>query len=421
MNIPNFPKGSNISEERHTLFLKISATGLVLFILYVISNIFLNGFVPPPFFYNQNDHGMDFFNINWMAHQEDVYSVRKVFYSPLMLWLGKLMTPEGCVDLPNAFATRSCAIQVSLFQWSAFLSAAFGALWLVLRGSKNSIWWWLLFILSFPMLYGIERGNYIVLALPLLVWYVLSLGLPGRLLPLSLLPLFKYYLGILFIPYLLKASWKFKIYLVFFFILFNLLGAWLYGNSDWINIPSNLLNFSGGVSNFLEAAWGPTTFSAFKFIANLYGAPYWISICLQWLSVIVRIWVICRLVIYLIDIDKLLLDEAYLSLVLFIALLVLSPSPGMYSIILAFPFIAYGLRNSFFTVKEKALIVLMCLPFPIPVFEAMYFEVPEMSEKFRWISLQLQSFALPIILLVLFYELTKKSVEIANEASSPRN
>lgn len=164
------------------LFVSLSVVCVLLYLLYIYLFFapgkdlygpdFLSGSI---FFQDVGDVFMDFFNINFMVSENNPYFVEGdpgggSSYPPLILTIAKFFSLIGG-KAETARALRATAR--GIFSLVLYFSIFFAGAWLVLRAYakkvgfslKETIFLYVSLVLSAPMLYLIDRGNYLTYTL----------------------------------------------------------------------------------------------------------------------------------------------------------------------------------------------------------------------------------------------------------------
>jgi hypothetical protein len=184
-----------------------------LFLVKILYYILFLHHLPPPFYYDPNNTFFDFFEINRASFNVNLFSDTQ-YYLPFVFALGRVLSPNHC-DVSNIYYFRSCAIPsilwlVSFYLVAAFLLSHYLSRLHVIKKNITSTLKINFIVLSSPiMLFALERGNYIILALFLLVVYQFIKPMWARTLLAILLINFKIYMAILLLPMLLKGFYKY--------------------------------------------------------------------------------------------------------------------------------------------------------------------------------------------------------------------
>lgn len=387
--------------------LKCAVSVCIVFLVYCIYFYKLNKFLPYPFFYDKTDTLMDFFNINFSSLSGLAYSRDHVFYSPFLLLLGIAITPTSCFDLQTAYDLRDCAGYTYWIFFFVTNAVAFYFLKKIIGSCDGANYWLLLFAISFPLLYGLERGNYIHISLLLLTLFLLySDGIRGYLtLPFVLLS--KYYLCVIMLPYLLSRNYRLLMVAAAAFVSWNLIFAYIYADPGWLSIYKYLISFSSGTSNLIEAIYMPTSLQ--PYVALLSKKGYAADIFLPAL-LLVKISVVARLIQFVRSAGVHTQNQTFhMMMVLIVFLQVFTPAASYYSIVLLIPFFCYFIGKNLFDLHEKLLVMMLMLPLPFAAYVAYsHSGVAYISNEF--VKYQVvtgwHSIITPILLLGFFYKIT---------------
>ena len=133
-----------------------------------------NGYLRQPFYYEPSGTWMDWFSLSYYAHHAGAYEVEKTIYPPLSFVLMKLFSVTHCYDLTRSEEVRACDW---LGEWAmvGFWLVAVVVTFLTFFRLDRRTAFPRAFALSFgfPMLYGFERGNLIIIAY---TFYLLAFG-----------------------------------------------------------------------------------------------------------------------------------------------------------------------------------------------------------------------------------------------------
>lgn len=168
----NFKK-NKLKDVNNTskLFYIISFVSLV---VCIIMGVLSNGATVSNLLFNKDDVFMDFFN-SIVDCSGDAYGESGVIYPPLVVLFYKFCSLFFNVDSMKASEVRETSLGMIIFVCFTIVSYILFAklIYKYKNGSfadKSLFAFFTLF--SFPMIYLIERGNIIVLVLPLLLYYV---------------------------------------------------------------------------------------------------------------------------------------------------------------------------------------------------------------------------------------------------------
>lgn len=202
-------------ESTQKLNCSLLATILFVQLMAVITYYFFlkeTGYLPTPFFFDKNDTFMDFFHPLFWARFHGRYSEWRSVYPPINFFILKVL--YGLIgsgeQYANALSLRASEKNFYLAILATFFivptTIVFSDSWKSL-GGRQKILIYLIFITSVPFLYCLERGNLIILCLPVIAVMFNRKGLT-RAFCLALLVNIKPYFVVLFYIYLIRNLWK---------------------------------------------------------------------------------------------------------------------------------------------------------------------------------------------------------------------
>lgn len=153
------------------LFYIISFASLV---VCIIMGVLSNGVTVSNLLFNKDDVFMDFFN-SVVDCSGDAYGESGVIYPPLVVLFYKFCSMFFNIDSMKASEVRETSLGMIIFVCFTIVSYILFAklIYKYKNGSfANKSLFAFFTLFSFPMIYLIERGNIIVLVLPLLLYYV---------------------------------------------------------------------------------------------------------------------------------------------------------------------------------------------------------------------------------------------------------
>jgi hypothetical protein len=241
---------------------------------YVVWFFITEGYLPSPFVYDKADTFMDFFHPLYWAGDEGRYTVWQSVYPPLNFLLLKAIHHLilGGNQFSDGFAIRDAYpglafLILAIALISAFIAIRIGPFRTLAR--RDQILLFLFFILSPPFLFAIERGNLIVLALPLLALVFTRCGLT-RMIAIAVLINLKPYFALLTLVYVAQHRLD-------EFILTSLMAASLFMvtglliDANFLLFFTNLTGFSQSETVFSgrEVLAMPSSISAFSYVAEI--------------------------------------------------------------------------------------------------------------------------------------------------------
>lgn len=232
------------------------------------------GYLPAPFVYDKSDTFMDFFHPLYWAGDDGRYTVWKSVYPPLNFLILKLVAFPflNGENFSDGFAIRAAHPEL---QWVVVILALGSAALAFVLGptrqwpARDQILLFLFFVLSPPFLFGVERGNLIVLALPLLAIVLTRTGV-ARLLAIAVLINIKPYFVLLSLVYVLRRHFDWAI-LTWLSAALIFLVTGLLTDADFPVFFENLFGFSQSETVFSgrEVLALPSSIGAFAYVASM--------------------------------------------------------------------------------------------------------------------------------------------------------
>ncbi len=252
---------------------------MLLSVLHAAYATLENGYLPPPFYPDPTDTFRDWFSVaNW-AHTGGAYDSWLAVYPPLSFVLIKMMGLPACYSQDMSLGVRDC-------DW---LGIVFLHLFVVLNGIVASLTFMrfdrrtafpraFTFTAGMPMMFGLERGNIILLCITIcmLAWGPLIKSARWRWLFAGIAINFKVYLIAAVLVQLIRRRWlavegaliaTVAVYAVTFVIL---------GEGNPVELVANLINFAQGFYSTAAAAtaiWYNTTYITMLNVLNDSYAP----------------------------------------------------------------------------------------------------------------------------------------------------
>ena len=152
------------------LILEAVLLGLILAGVAHVIWFFINRhYLPQPFVWDPQDTFMDFFNVAYWAHREDMYTVWRAVYPPLSFVLAGAVSSPSCYDYRGAYVMswyvgRDCDLLGLAFVTLSYL----GTLLVSYRALRTvrpdvAVLRTLALALGLPGLFVFERGNLLIL------------------------------------------------------------------------------------------------------------------------------------------------------------------------------------------------------------------------------------------------------------------
>jgi hypothetical protein len=188
----------------------LGAAAILTGVAYAAWHLWSAGFLPAPFFVDNADTYMDWFNTAWWGRDRGTYDVWRSIYPPLSFLFLRALGIDRCYA-GDALAARDCDGLGVAALWAFWLLD----LWLIARiyartDRATALPRFVALGFGLPMLFGLERGN---LAVVCLAPFMLAFG-PilraawQRWLAAAVSINFKPYLIVAIMPALLRRKWR---------------------------------------------------------------------------------------------------------------------------------------------------------------------------------------------------------------------
>jgi len=341
---------------------------IVLEFFYYVWFFSKHTYLPAPFVYAKSETFTDYFHTLYWAHREGRYEVWGTVYPPLIFLFLKWVTSN--VHINDVHALRVVAYQhiywivgIYLLLPILVLNSRLWDGWTV----KQKLLTYLGIIFSIPMLFSLERGNFIFI-IPVFMAFVLSY--PGMLRKLSLAILInlKPYFFIFSLGYLVKRQWKdFLISSLCTGSIFLITGFIL--EQHFYLFFSNLVGFSSAKDLFTgrEVIGFPSSISAWPYYLRSYdwgqlqldNGFFWTfdPLLVDSIDWIKRLILLACLVLVLLRRSVITLNEWFLFSIAFISNS--GTSVSGYSLLLYYPFIPLMIKMRFGAVMIGILLMIM--------------------------------------------------------------
>lgn len=257
-------------EKVRLLFITCILTVFVISLIYYISFLNEEGYLPSPFLNDKSDTLMDYFNVLYWAGLDGAYSQWGSVYPPLnflLMNLSKLFLMG--IDYGDPHHLREgAAILIGVLAIGYLIMPAViinTRMWDVFTITEKILIYFII-ILCLPMLFTFERGNVIIVC-PVLLSLALAKNNIARYSLFAILINIKPYFFILTFIYVIKRKWvALLLVLLFSFLLFVVTGLFVdpyfyllipnilnFGNSEELFSLRALLSFPSSVSVFSYA------------------------------------------------------------------------------------------------------------------------------------------------------------------------
>lgn len=387
----------------------LSVSSLYYFYLFYEKNSFL----PAPFLMDRYDTFMDFYNVNWWANRGDFYSMWRGFYSPLNIYIANLINDPLCVNSITSIRYRICNPDLYYPFGIICTAISFTALLIYSRKNLISIILVLIFSVSMPYLFAIERGNYIILCFMILCISMLINNALIYTIIYAILVNIKFYI---FLPSLLTFyNIRYSVLFIFLSTFLLIFFSYFIVDPQWYLIPYNILNFSGYIPSSLNMLWNATTFSHVDMLFSQLGFNVFLVSYIKLAVIFFKSYIIFRFYLFIKNSYKNNIEQLNIFYVTILFMLTFSSSLNYYSIILIYPYFLYLNNKHRLSNTSITTIVMLCIPNIYTLLEPtwIYKTYTPDNSVYGWhltiISqdLSVTSITTPILIFALFLQLTQ--------------
>ena len=222
---------------------------------------------PQPFFYEPFDVWMDWFNTSYWAYEKGAYDAWGTIYPPLSFIFLRIFSLSSCYQETSGYVIRECD-WVGLATLHGFFLLNILLLWLTFRrvDPRTAIWRTLALGLGLPSLYGLERGNLVIVCFTFVIlgfgpllksarWRWIAVGLAVN---------FKVYLIAGLFPQLLRRRWLWFEGALLSTVVIYIITYGLMGDGTPLQLYRNIADVSGiyQAVTFLDL-WYAATYKPF--------------------------------------------------------------------------------------------------------------------------------------------------------------
>lgn len=398
----------SISHRDHPLNLPEKAVYLTVIVGLFASHVYFfakNGYLSSPFFYDKYDTFMDFFNVQFWAFEDGVYSEWYSIYTPFLFALVRLMSLGINVNESDGFLLRD--VHLLSFAVTYFIITLVLIAFNLKKQENNKLIYALLIFLSAPFLVAIERGNLIVLTYLFLLlafknyknMYLFSLFLAAA------ISTKIYLVALIFVLILKNSYYRFFLVLYALFVM-NYMAVLILDLDDWYLLFENLFRFSGAPDTGRLYEWSYFSYSYRNMLQLFVSSSGSFPLLFSILDTLVVLGSFC---LYGIVVSKYLgmnrnnkeYYSDYIFTLLIMLIMIVVQNAGGYAIILLFPFVRIFTQD----IYCRFLFIVMLLP---ASYELKSFKLVEslsyFSDQFFDISRSLDLFMIirPVFFLILY-------------------
>lgn len=239
-------------------------------ILYYAVFFRSHGYLPAPFLYDKSDTFMDFFNVLYWSNDPGRYSIWGSVYPPLNFLIIKALGWPFVGDLKfsDGLQLRDDARSLDLLivaGWVLVPALVFSSKLFAGYSRLHRCFFAVIYVLSAPILFGMERGNLIVVCLPFVAGVMSSKG-ARRLLCIAILINLKPYFALFLLAPIMRGRWQDALFVMMaagaIFVFTGLMF-----DPNFLYFLPNILNFgqSDAVFSGREVLALPSSIAAFAY------------------------------------------------------------------------------------------------------------------------------------------------------------
>jgi len=269
---------TRLNRFKWSLFFEYAlATAVLVGALRLAVLTWVNGYFPQPFFFDTDDTWRDWFSTAIWAHEDGAYDSWLSIYPPLSFAFLKFVGLPSCYEYAPMATVRDCDwVGVVVMHAIYAINILLTALTFMKIDRATALARSLTLSICMPMLFGLERGNLILLCFTFVVLGFGPLLASARLrwLCVALAVNLKVYLIACVASQLLRRRW-----LWVEGVIIAIIGVWLvsfviYGAGTPLDVYRNISNWAGGStpSSILDI-WYPNTYLPLRFVLGESNAP----------------------------------------------------------------------------------------------------------------------------------------------------
>lgn len=258
--------------HREPIFTIVILAGIVRAFFFFLANDHL----PQPFFYEPFDTWMDWFNTSYWAHHPGAYDSWATVYPPLSFVVLRLFSKDSCYAEANGYSARECD-WVGLWSMHGFFFLNVVLLFLSFRRVDRATapWRAVSLGLGLPSLFGLERGNLIVICFTCVIlgFGPLLRSARARWTAIGMAINFKVYIVAALFPQLLRRRWRWFEGAAIATVIVYIVTYGLKGEGTPIEIYENIRDFSGlyQAITFLDLWYAVTYIPLISLLDGQYG------------------------------------------------------------------------------------------------------------------------------------------------------
>jgi hypothetical protein len=236
-------------------------------------------YFPQPFFYDTDDTFRDWYSTAVWAHEQGAYDTWLSVYPPLTFAMLKFMGVPACYEYAPVATVRDCDwLGIVVMHAFYVINAVLVSVIYMRVDRKTALPRAFTITAGMPMLFGLERGNVILICFTcvMLGWGPLVRSARWRWFNVGLVVNFKVYMIAAVLVQLVRRRWLWVEGSLLSVVFVYLVSFVIYGEGTPKEIIDNLVNFAGGFYSAQVSVlsfWYPNTFNPLQLVLSDSYAP----------------------------------------------------------------------------------------------------------------------------------------------------
>jgi hypothetical protein len=236
-------------------------------------------YFPQPFFYDTDDTFRDWYSTVIWAHEEGAYDTWLSVYPPLTFAILKFVGIPACYEYAPLSTVRDCDwVGIAVIHLAYVVNAVLASIAYMRIDRKTALPRAFALTVGMPMLFGLERGNVILLCITcvMLGWGPLLRSARLRWLNIGMVVNFKVYMIAAVLVQLVRRRWLWVEASVLAIVFVYLVSFLIFGEGTPKEIVDNLFNFAEGFYSgeaSILSFWYPNTFNPLHLVLSDSYAP----------------------------------------------------------------------------------------------------------------------------------------------------
>ncbi len=257
----------------------VFAAGVLACGLWVAYLTVTEWYFPQPFFYDTDDTFRDWYSTAIWAHEQGAYDTWLSVYPPLTFAVLKFLGIPACYEYAPLSTVRDCDwLGIAVIHGFYVLNAVLVSIIYMRMDRKTALPRAFTITAGMPMLFGLERGNVILLCFTcvMLAWGPLVRSARWRWLNVGMVVNFKVYMIAAVLVQLVRRRWLWVESAVLGIVFVYLVSFLVYGEGTPKEIVDNLVNFAQGFYSAevsILSFWYPNTFNPLHLVLSDSYAP----------------------------------------------------------------------------------------------------------------------------------------------------